>query len=37
LKEKEMEYKINPAAYTSIFAVPKAVVEENLLLASPTR
>ena len=31
-----MEYKINPAAYSSIFAVPKAVVEENLLLASPT-
>jgi len=31
-----MEYKINPAAYASIFAVPKAVAEENLLLASPT-
>lgn len=31
-----MEYQINPAAYTSIFAVPRAVVENNLLLASPT-
>ena len=31
-----MEYQINPAAYASIFAVPKAVVEDNLLLASPT-
>ena len=31
-----MDYQINPAAYASIFAVPKAVVEDNLLLASPT-
>lgn len=31
-----MNYQINPAAYASIFAVPKAVVEDNLLLASPT-
>ena len=31
-----MEYQINPAAYASIFAVPRAVVENNLLLASPT-
>ena len=31
-----MDYQINPAAYASMFAVPKAVVEENLLLASPT-
>ena len=31
-----MKYQINPACYTSIFAVPKTVVEDNLLLASPT-
>ena len=31
-----MEYQINPAAFTSMFAVPKAVAEDCLLLASPT-
>ena len=31
-----MDYQINPAIYASIFPVPKAVAEENLLLASPT-
>ena len=31
-----MNYQINPAAYASMFAVPRAVVEDSLLLASPT-
>lgn len=31
-----MDYQINPAAYASMFAVPRAVVEDSLLLASPT-
>ena len=31
-----MKYQINPAAYASMFAVPRAVVEDSLLLASPT-
>lgn len=28
-----MEYKINPAAYTGIFPVPSAIVDENIRLA----
>ena len=31
-----MDYQINPAAFSSMFAVPKAVAEDCLLLASPT-
>lgn len=31
-----MSYKINPMAYTDIFAVPRAVVQDNLCLASAT-
>lgn len=29
-----MEYKINPAAYSGIFPVPSAIVDENIRLAS---
>ena len=29
-----MEFKINPAVYTDIFAVPKTVVDDNIKLAS---
>ena len=29
-----MEFKINPAAYAEVFAVPKAIVDENIKLAS---
>ena len=29
-----MEFKINPKAYSEIFAVPKSVVEDNICLAS---
>ena len=35
MKEQAMKFQIDPASLTEIFPVPKAVVEENISLASP--